>query len=479
MISGRSLADWRPALLDGADIVLALDCVIRELLLFSLFWFLVGAVDEFVIDAAWLWQRWRHRHTTPVMAGPVPERLSGPVAVLVPAWSEAEVIGTTIQCMLRAWRQGELRLYIGCYRNDSPTICAAIRAAAGDTRVRIVVLAAAGPTTKADCLNRLAQALADDEARGGWRFKSIVFHDAEDMVHPLALPAIATALERYDFVQLPVRPEPAPGGHWISGHYCDEFAEAHAKLMPVRDAVGAGLPGAGVGCGIARDMLDRLAAMRRQDGLDGPFAAEALTEDYELGLLVARLGGRGHFLRLRDAEGRLIATRALFPDRLEAAVRQKTRWIHGIALQGWDRLGWARRPVDIWMALRDRRGPLAALVLAAAYLLLVLDFIRDLLPAAPLHGTDPVLRLLLWICFASLCWRALIRAAFTAHEYGRIEGFRAILRIPLANVVLMMAGRRALMAYFGVLRGAPLRWDKTVHRQHCASLAAPTGNAAS
>jgi adsorption protein B len=53
------------------------------------------------------------------------------------------------------------------------------------------------------------------------------------------------------------------------------------------------------------------------------------------------------------------------------AVRQKTRWIHGIALQSWDRMGWMGRPVDVWMALRDRRGPLVALVLGAAYALLL------------------------------------------------------------------------------------------------------------
>jgi len=298
--------------------------------------------------------------------------LSGRIAVFIPAWSEAAVIGTTISHILRTWPQPELRLYIGCYRNDSPTIMAATGAAGGDPRVRIVIHACAGPSTKADCLNRLHAALCADEARLGERFRAVVFHDAEDMVHHMALPAIDRALDYAEFVQLPVRPEPMASSRWISGHYCDEFAESHAKAMVVRQALGAGLPSAGVGCGVARDMLDRLVEHRRATGAigTGPFAAEALTEDYELGLLVAQLGGRGRFLRLRDSDGELIATRSLFPGELVAAVRQKTRWIHGIAFQGWGRLGWAQRPVDVWMALRDRRGPLSALVLAAAYLLL-------------------------------------------------------------------------------------------------------------
>jgi adsorption protein B len=52
---------------------------------------------------------------------------------------------------------------------------------------------------------------------------------------------------------------------------------------------------------------------------------------------------------------------------LGAAVRQKTRWMHGIAYQGWDRLGWSGRLGERWMRLRDRSGPLTALVLAAAF----------------------------------------------------------------------------------------------------------------
>ncbi len=103
-----------------------------------------------------------------------------------------------------------------------------------------------------------------------------------------------------------------------------------------------------------------------------PFASDCLTEDYELGLDVARLGGRCRFVRARTRDGRLIATRAYFPDTLIAAVRQKTRWLQGIAFHGWDRMGWGRGGVERWMRFRDRRGPFTALVLAMAYLLLIL-----------------------------------------------------------------------------------------------------------
>ncbi len=292
------------------------------------------------------------------------------------------------------------------------------------------------------------------------------------MVHPAALAEMDRALGEVEFVQLPVRPEPQRASPWVAGHYTDEFTEAHAKSLVVRDMLGAALPAAGVGCGFARGTLARLAQVRAGAGHHGPFAAECLTEDYELGLLVGRAGGRSRFLRLRDSNGELIATRAFFPATLDESVRQKTRWIHGIALQGWERLGWGGRAVDVWMALRDRRGPLIALVLAAAYGLFVVE---GLLQVARLAGwtgyapVEPALRHMLEFSFAALVWRATLRFGFTAHEYGLAEGLRAVLRIPVANLIAIMAGRRALTAYVRTLLGGKVHWDKTHHHDHPAA----------
>ena len=45
----------------------------------------------------------------------------------------------------------------------------------------------------------------------------------------------------------------------------------------------------------------------------------------------------------------------------------------GIALDGWDRLGWGRAGDwrDHWMRMRDRRAPLSVFVLFVAYLALI------------------------------------------------------------------------------------------------------------
>ncbi len=444
----------------------------HELLVFAAFWFIVGLLDELAIDFAWLWLRLSGKaRTARLAAGYGTAPLRGPPAVLIPAWQEAAVIATTLRHALAVWPQREVRFYVGCYRNDLPTLEAALGGAARDLRVRLVLLAQAGPTTKADCLNRLYAALEADEIRSGVDFRAVLLHDAEDMVHPAALQAIDAALDRADFVQLPVRPEPDPRSRWIAGHYADEFAEAHAKLLPVRSALCNSIPAAGVGCGFARYALASLAQQRLAGGTLGPFAAECLTEDYELGLILSGSERGGQFLRLRDSTGNLVATRSYFPAKLGESVRQKTRWVHGIAFQGWDRLGWSGSAFDIWMALRDRRGPLTALVLAAAYLLLAVSaalwLARGLGWTAPVQPA-PWLKAMLTLTFAGFLWRAALRGAFTAREYGWREGLRAILRIPVSNIIAIMAGRRALTAYLGTLRGAPVRWDKTRHWDHPA-----------
>ncbi|MEN7538709.1 glycosyl transferase family protein [Aurantiacibacter flavus] len=445
-----------------------------ELLLFAGVFFLIGAADEFAVDLIYLCKRWRGELRTLTMAtrNVADRQLSGLAVVMIPTWREEKVIAHTVAHALSAWPQADLRIYVGCYSNDSGTLEAAMRGAGGDPRLRIVVHENKGPTSKADCLNRIYAAMALDEMRTGRLVRMVVLHDAEDMVDPAALPLLDRAIEQAEFVQLPVLPVPQSDSRWIGSHYCEEFAEAHGKGMVVRAALATGLPAAGVGCAFERRML---AEMVRQRGTVGPFADRSLTEDYELGLRVALAGGRSRFLRVRDEAGLLVATRAYFPSSIAGAVRQKSRWVHGIALQGWDRLGWSRGIGDCWMRLRDRRGPFAALVLFSGYLLLVLGSLSLLLRQFGLGAEwkpDALLLWLLWLNVASFVWRAGMRFAFTTREYGWLEGLRAVLRIPVSNIIAIMAGRRALFAYIRTLRGAAPKWEKTEHDVHPAQFAA-------
>lgn len=450
----------------------------HELLLFAGVFFLIGALDDVAVDVAWMWLRATGRTMT-VHCSRIALRqhsLSGPVAVLIPAWQEAAVIGQTIRHLLETWPQPDMRLYVGCYRNDPATLGAGVAAARNDPRLRLVILGHDGPTTKADCLNRLYAALALDEERSGRRFAFAVFHDAEDMVDPGALGLLdETIAAGADFVQLPVEPLVPRQRSWIArqigSHYCEEFAEAHGKAMMVRDALGAGLPGAGVGCAASRRALDRLVA-RQSGGL--PFASDSLTEDYELGLAIAAAGGRCRFVRARGEDGRLIATRAFFPHRFDTAVRQKSRWVLGIALQGWDRVGWAGGVAEYWMRARDRRGPMTALVLLVGYGLVLLTGVMGVMVVTGVAGPVPLTPLLKGVLIANgvaFAWRIAMRFAFTAREYGLAEGMRAVLRVPLANIIAIIAGRRAILSYVQTLSGHAALWDKTDHDAHPAQTA--------
>ena len=129
------------------------------------------------------------------------------------------------------------------------------------------------------------------------------------------------------------------------------------------------------------------------------------------------------------------------------------------------------------MRVRDRRGPFTAIVLLAGYLLFALATFSWGANAAgygePLE-LSLALKLLLAFNFFFFLWRATWRFAFTAREFGVVEGLRAVLRIPVANIIAIMAGRRALVAYAKTLAGARVVWDKTDHDAHPARM---TGHA--
>ena len=444
-----------------AGLVAGLDSVAREAMLFAGVGFLIGGIDDLAVDLVYFVRRgWRRSGDADCRLGAT-EATTGPLAIFVPAWDEASVIGAMLTTALDRLDHPDYRLYVGTYPNDRATIDAVASVAERDARVRLVVGSRPGPTTKADCLNTLWHALRRDEA-DGVRACAIVLHDAEDVVHPAELRVFEALIGDYAAVQLPVRPLVDRAARLVSGHYADEFAEAHAKQLVVRAALGAALPLAGVGCAIERSMLDAIAAARGGD----PFDAASLTEDYELGLAIAGLGGRGVLARVRDDDGTIVAVRAYFPARLADAVRQKARWMTGIALAGWDRVGWGRAfdLPDHWMRMRDRRAPLAVLVLGAAYLAVVAWGLAVLLHWTT--GSAPPALVPAWLLVINsvlLSWRLVMRMAFTGAIYGWREALWSLPRAFVGNVIALLAARRALLRYVAMLRGGPPVWDKTMH----------------
>mgnify|MGYP003577218184 CR=1 FL=1 len=231
-----------------------------------------------------------------------------------------------------------------------------------------------------------------------------------------------------------------------------------------------------IGCALTRSALALLAIERGGQ----PFRADSLTEDYEIGMLIGAYGLRARFVDAVDSAGDRIVSRGTFPGDIERAVRQKSRWIAGIALAGWGHLGWpdaARKSARCairgrwlarWMLWRDRRAPLAALILLAAYAGFILTglgwaghFLFD--RQAPMVGEG--MRMLLSFDIALLLWRLGMRGYFTARWYGWRQAMIALPRALVANVIAILAARRAVILYWTMLRSGKVVWEKTEHRE--------------
>lgn len=436
-----------------------------ELALFAAVGFLLFGIDDLAVDLIYFLRRgWRaaivYSRYPKMFADDIPSPMRpGWMAVLVPAWDEANVIAPMLRATLERFGACDYRLFVGHYRNDPATRAAIL--SVEDPSIVPVDVGVDGPTTKADCLNRLYAALVAHETGAGHTAKAVVLHDAEDVVHPRELKLFDRLVEYAGMVQLPVVPLTDPGSRWVAGHYADEFAEAHMKELVVREAVGAAIPLAGVGCAIERVALSRLAS--RHDGR--PFAGTSMTEDYEMGLRLGAIGIKTMFVRIPAEPGSraVVASRGHFPATVGEAVRQKARWIGGIAFAGWDQLGWRGGLGERWMRMRDRRGPLAALLLLSGYLsaLLWAEIAFAAALGAPIAvPVSPLLATLLWLNGWMLGWRLLMRAGFTAAAYGPVEGLRSIPRTLVANLIAVLAARRALMVHSA---GGAAKWDKTRH----------------
>ncbi len=443
--------------------------IVRELLTLVAAGFAVLSLDSLAIDISFAARAtWRRLAVHSRWPRGRADRLSGPgarMAIVIPAWDEAAVIGPMLRALFTTLDYANYRVFVGVYPNDPPTLDE-VRAVA-DPRLTIVTCRRPGPTTKADCLNHLWSAVLADERACGRAYTAIVLHDAEDVVDAYELRVFDHLIPRLAMAQLPVEPLPDADSPWVAGHYLDEFAEAHFKDVVMREAWGAAVPSAGVGCAIERGMLGRIA-----DAAAGaPFDAACLTEDYELGIRIGALGGRTAMVRIARPGGGVVATRAYFPATLDAAVRQKTRWLLGIAFGGWDRLGWRGSAADRVMLMRDRKAIAAALLTVAGYAVAALALLDlGLVRWTGVQGLPPLvaeggwLALALAFTTAVLGWRLIVRMLCTGHVYGWREGLSALPRVVTSNLINALSAWQALRRYTATAASGTAIWDKTLHK---------------
>jgi len=379
-----------------------------------------------------------------------------PIAIFVPLWHEHSVIGQMLDRNLPAIRYRNFHLFAGVYANDPLTARAVEGAAQRHSRVHVARCPHGGPTSKGDCLNSIYRRMQQYEASSGTRFEVLMVHDAEDVIHPESLRLVNWFSREYDMVQIPVLALPTPMRDFTHGLYCDEFGEFQSKDIPARQTLGGFLPSNGVGTGFGRDAMERLAAQRGGRVFD----PECLTEDYETGFALHALGCRQIFVPIRRGARGPVATREYFPRNFRAAVRQRSRWVAGIALQGWQRHGWcAPWPQPYWF-WRDRKGLVGNLVSPLA----TLAFLHGLLrwhTGIAYPGWLPA------VCEATLAI-SLVQLLLRAFLSGRIYGWRFALATPIrmmwGNLVNYVATCIALREFATARRrGQSLAWRKTQH----------------
>ena len=409
----------------------------------------------------WVFAR-KKLEARPLMEGTAEPRR---IAIFVPCWKESAVIGNMVRHNLAAIRYTNYDFFLGTYPNDEPTVKEARQLAAFFPNVHVAVCERPGPTSKADCLNTVFRRMAQFETESGVHFDTIVLHDAEDMIHPDSLSLINRERFEYHMVQVPVLPIPTPISQITHGVYCDEFAEFQTIDMHARQYSKSFVPSNGVGTGFAREILDQLAAERGEI-----FDAASLTEDYEIGVYIHASKFKQKFAPLTKSEsGELVATREYFPRTVRTAIRQRTRWVTGIALQCWERRGWKGDWRTKYWFWRDRKG-LFASPLSLLTNFLFIAGLADYIVAAIHHRpwafavNNPKLIVLSLATTILQCFRIALRMVCVGRIFGALFAMGVPLRTFHGNLINCFASVRALWRYFKAKRGGLTHvWLKTEH----------------
>jgi adsorption protein B len=211
--------------------------------------------------------------------------------------------------------------------------------------------------------------------------------------------------------------------------------------------------------------------LRRENG-GQVFSESSLTEDYDLGIRAHRMTAAAHFACVwcKDTQsGRrdFIATREYFPKTFRRSVRQKTRWVTGIAFQGSRSLKWPGGWANRYFLARDRKAPLTNLATLLGYLIFAcIALYAWLIDPIPLHTTVgvPAVSVLLAANVFFMCNRLLQRHICVARVYGGLAALPIVIRWPVAIVVNACASFRAFQQYaISVVAGKKIIWAKTTH----------------
>jgi len=424
-------------------------------------WMLVSGLDDLFISLMYLVPASK-RFEWPT-ARELKQAHQRRIAVVVPCWREHRVIGEMLDRNFSDVPYANYDVFVGVYPNDQETLDVVSEVASRNPRIHVALCPHNGPTSKGDCLNWVYRRLEMIEIRDGVRFEVVVTHDAEDVMHPEELPMINWFSAAYDMVQIPVLPMPTGLHQFTHGLYCDEFAEYQSKDIPVRQQLGGFLPSNGVGTGFGRVALERLAATRAGQIFD----PACLTEDYENGFRLHALGCTQIFLPLHRRGKGLLATREYFPKRWKPAVRQRTRWVTGIVLQGWQHHGWRVPWRQVYWFWRDRKGlvgNLFAPVANAGFAYGAVEYLVRGQVVDALQGAPPWMLRSLAVTMGISAVQAAIRMHCCAQVYGWAFAVGGPVRMFWGNLVNSAATVQAMGQFVSAkMKRRTLAWLKTDH----------------
>jgi bacteriophage N4 adsorption protein B len=436
---------------------------------------LISGVDDLALDCVCLWAWLKGCFSKPLAAEEYPAAtvreavaVEKWIAIFVPLWHEYAVIAGMVEHNSAAINYSNYQFFIGAYPNDDPTLDAVRDLETRFPHVHLAVCPHNGPTSKADCLNWIYQRMLLFEERHKVTFDVVVTHDAEDLIHPEVFSYINAYADAFDMVQIPVLPLPTPLRDLVRGIYCDEFSEWQIKDMPARQIMGSFVPSNGVGTGFTRRALEKLANAEH----NLIFEPACLTDDYENGLRLHRLGCKQMFVPLTQHATKhgtsIVATRELFPSDARSAIKQRSRWILGIGLQSWERHGWRGRPAEVYWFWRDRKGLIGNPLSLLSNVVFLYGFLTWI--AAHLRGTPwGLARYSLHpsLLEATLCIQVIqtmLRMGCTARLYGPVFALAVILRTVCGNWINTIATWKAVRSYARArFRHEPLIWVKTEH----------------
>ncbi len=474
--------------MDWSDFNFRLWLVFRVLFVGLSFIYIFAGLDDLIVDVVYytrqlfrkLFRRKVIKPVTREMLDAVPEQ---PACIIVPAWDESNVIARMLLNTTGTLLYKNYVVFVGTYPNDEATKLEVDKVREVFPNVEVVVTPANGPTNKADCLNWVLQGALLYEKEHNIRFEIFVFHDAEDVVHPLSMKFFNYLIPRMKFVQIPVFPFEREWWRFTTGCYMDEFAETHTKDLRAREVLAQSIPSAGVGTALSREALDYLAQLRKNQIFD----ITSLTEDYMIGFLLRDMPGKKIFLQQsvertalqknrwtgREREVKVsepIATREFFPDTFSTSVRQKARWILGISLQGWT-MGWARSLGLNYFLWRDRKSVISNLLVLFGYAIVFYWFITNALatlnPALeipPLIDKHQPTFKLLYFVIGLFAWRMLNRAYAVNKIYGMKQAFLAVPRFFWGNIINFCATWQAIRRFIqSKMSGKVPEWGKTAH----------------